>query len=197
MNELSPADVYYYPRFTKGKVFFKDGTKSEAKLNYSNLLDEIQFINAKGDTLGLADEVTINYIAVEKDSFYFDKGYVRLLAGNNLIRLAVKQIWTARAIGKKAGYDAVDPLASISSYNAYIAFGTLYNLSVNEDTDLTKAEQYFFGNKDNHFLPAGKKNLFILFPEQRKQLEKYLRENNINYGDKDDLMKLISFFTQL
>ncbi|HVF96837.1 MAG TPA: hypothetical protein VM871_05935, partial [Flavisolibacter sp.] len=55
---LATTDVFYYPQFTKGRVVFKDATKGEAALNYSRLLDQMLFIDSKGDTLALADEKT-------------------------------------------------------------------------------------------------------------------------------------------
>ncbi len=56
---LKPADIFYYPQFTSGKVFFKDGAKAAAKMNYNRLSDQMLFIGPKGDTLELADEKSI------------------------------------------------------------------------------------------------------------------------------------------
>ena len=54
VNEaVSVTDLYQYPQFSLGKVFFKSGDSTMAKLNYHTLLDEMLFINSKGDTLSL------------------------------------------------------------------------------------------------------------------------------------------------
>ena len=53
---LTPAEIYYYPQFTSGKVFFRDGSKAVGKMNYTRLFDQMLFIGPKGDTLALADE---------------------------------------------------------------------------------------------------------------------------------------------
>src|SRR5688572_32802432 len=59
MDVLTPVDIYYYPQFNNGKVFFKDGAKGGAKLNYTRLFDQMLFIDARGDTLALADRKSV------------------------------------------------------------------------------------------------------------------------------------------
>lgn len=73
MEILSPSDLYYYPDFTDGKVYFKDGTKSSGKLNFNTLLNEIQFIDANGATVALADEKSIGFVAIKDDLFIMIK----------------------------------------------------------------------------------------------------------------------------
>src|SRR5215213_7904778 len=92
MDVLTTADVFYYPQFADGKVFFKDGTVAAVKLNYNRLLDEMHFIDPKGDTLAVADESTVKLIAVGEDSFYYDQGYVRNILGDSTVKLASRQV---------------------------------------------------------------------------------------------------------
>src|SRR5688572_33049904 len=73
---LSSADIYYFPQFTRGEVFFRGGTKATAKMNYTRLHDQMLFIDAKGDTLALAEEKTIKFIVVDQDTFYYDEGFI-------------------------------------------------------------------------------------------------------------------------
>src|SRR4030095_15977959 len=73
MDVLSAADVFRYPRFTSGKVFYKDGTATEATLNYNYLVNEMHFISPKGDALALANENNIKYISIGNDSFYYNQ----------------------------------------------------------------------------------------------------------------------------
>src|SRR5678816_1300960 len=90
---LTPADIFYYPQFTSGKVFFRDGRKAMAMMNFTRLYDEMLFINPKGDTLAVEDEKTIKFIIVDQDTFYYDEGYVRIIVDYGDVKLAEKQIW--------------------------------------------------------------------------------------------------------
>ena len=117
---LTPADIFYYPQFTIGKVFFKDGTRAAAKMNYTRLVDQMLFIDNKGDTLALANEKTIKFIAIDQDTFYFDEGYMRLIADNGVVKLAEKQIWViadVRKIGTHNRSTSTVAITSLGNYN--------------------------------------------------------------------------------
>jgi len=198
---LTPADIFYYPQFTSGKVFFRDGRKAMAKMNFTRLYDEILFINPKGDTLAVADEKTIKFIIVDQDTFYYDEGYVRIIVDYGDVKLAEKQIWVVadtRKIGthnKSTSTVAITPLSNYSDDG--IARAKSYDLLINEDMVIRKETQYYFGDKNNHFVRAGKKKLLLLFPKEQLDLENYLKENKVNFDKKDDLKKLAQFLGQL
>src|SRR6187399_549627 len=97
---LTTADLYHYPQFTNGKVFLRDGSKAAGKMNYNRLYGQMLFINPKGDTLALADEKNIKFIIIERDTFYYDEGYMRLMANNGVIKLTEKQVWELADIRK-------------------------------------------------------------------------------------------------
>src|SRR5215210_5503561 len=84
-------EIYRYPNFKEGKVYFLDGGLSVGKLNYNFISEAMQFINPTGDTLSLADEATIKYITIENDTFYYDKGYLEGLINSGSVKLAIKQ----------------------------------------------------------------------------------------------------------
>lgn len=197
MDVLPTAEVFYYPDFTIGKVFLRDGTATEAKLNYSRLVDEMHFISPKGDTLALADEKNIKYIIISNDTFYYDAGYVRLLSAGNGLKVATKQIWLISEGRQIGAFNTPNSSASITSFTSYNEGGRLYDLKVNEDIVLKKAEQYYLGDNYNHFVPASKKSLLVLLPKEHERIEMYLKENKISFANKDDLIKLAKFTESL
>ncbi|MCW3109444.1 MAG: hypothetical protein JWQ09_3950, partial [Segetibacter sp.] len=193
MDVLSTPDVFYFPEFTSGKVLHRDRTTAEGKLNYNRLVDEMHFINSKGDTLALADEMNIEYVAIGKDTFYYDGGYLRVLSSGNLAKLAMKDIWIISETRQVGAYNTTNTSVSITSFKSYTEGGRLYDLTVNEDVVLKKAEQHYFGDANNHFVLAGKKELLMLFPKEQRRIEMYLKENKINFTKKDDLEKIVQF----
>ncbi len=190
---FTPTELFYYPQFTKGKVYFKDGTTSSAKLNYSLLVDEIQFIGPKGDTLSLADQQTIGVICIEADSFYYDKGYLRFVAGNRLVKLVEKKIWQVAETQRMGAFNTPTSTASINSQAFYNVNGTTYNLVLNEELTLRKVELHFFMDRNSRVVPAGKKNLLKLFPKEQRRIETFLKDNQIDFTNKNDLEKIVQF----
>ena len=196
---LKAKDIYFYPQFTSGKVFFRDGSKGAAKLNYSRLFDQILYIDPKGDTLALADEKIIKFIVVNTDTFYFDEGYVRVVGGDKEAKLAEKEIWVVADIQKMGTHNKAKPSVAIYSFDTYtngIDAAKSKDLILNEDILLRKETHYYLGNENNHFVRATKKHLMMLFPRDQPKLENYLKENKVDFDNKEDLEKLVQFLAQ-
>ena len=191
---LKTTDIFLNPQFISSKVFFRSGAKSIAMMNYNSLTDQMLFIDPKGDTLALKDEKTVKFITLDKDTFYYDEGYIRLVASNSVVKLAEKQIWEVADIRKIGSHNRPSTTFAVTSYSTLTdRFGSTHDLLLNEDLVLRKKANYYFGDMYNHFTPAGKKNLLLLFPKKRASLASYLKENKVNFDKKDDLEKLTQF----
>src|SRR5215204_979164 len=112
---LTSADIYIYPQFTHGKVFLRDGSKAVGKMNYNRLYGQMLFINAKGDTLALADEKNIKFIVIDRDTFYYGEGYIRLLANNGITKLTEKQVWVLADIRKIGAHNRPTTTVAVTS----------------------------------------------------------------------------------
>jgi len=197
---LTTADIFYYPQFTSGKVFFKDGSRAAAKLNYTRLHDQMLFIDSKGDTLALANEKTIRFIAIDQDTFYYDEGYMRIIADNGFVKLAEKQIWVVadiRKIGTHNTQKSTVAITTLSNYNDETTRAKSHDLLLNEDMVIRREAHYYFGDEYNRFARSGKKKLLLLFPKDELRLENYLKENKVNFDKKEDLEKLAQFLGRL
>ena len=198
INEsISIKELYEYPQFVYGKVFFKSDDSSSGRLNYCRLLDQMQFIDFKGDTLNIADPGTIKSIRINKDLFYYDDGYVKLIKDNSTIKLAIKQTLRLADKEKTGAYGMTSSTSAIDSYGTYMSEGRIYKLVPREDIVLKKKTQYYFGDKFNHFVLANKKNLSRLFSKQSSTLTAYLKENNVDFTDQEDLEKLLQYLSNL
>ena len=145
---LAPAEIYYFPEFTKGQVFFRDGTKATAKLNYTRIFDQMLFIDTKGDTLAVANEKTIKFIAVGQDTFYYSEGYIRIIADNDFVKLAEKQVWVVADIQKKGTHNT-NSTPGVTSVRTFREGNDVTRnvLTLNEEVVLRKETHYFFGDK--------------------------------------------------
>ncbi len=117
-DEVIPAEVIYLlPGFTQGIVFFKDGSSSTQRFNYNSLLDEMHFINERGDTLAIAEPALIKTVEIDSIKFYYDLGYVQQIFTQGNYKLAVKQKWKQIPDKKTGGYDTRSDIASIKTYS--------------------------------------------------------------------------------
>jgi len=194
INEsVSITDLYQYPQFVYGKVFFRSGDSIGSKLNYHKLLDEMHFIDFKGDTLNIANPGTIKFIRINDDVFYYDEGYMKMIKETNGIKLAAKQTLRVSGKNKIGAYNSANPTSAIDSYSTLIDQRGSYNLVPRVDITLKKQTQYYFGDKYNQFVWATRKNLMRQFSKQSGALNAYLKDNNINFSSREDLEKLLQF----
>jgi len=196
-ESVSIADLYEYPQFVYGKVFFRPGDSSSGRLNYNRFLDQMQFIDFKGDTLNIAYPGTIKFIRISNELFYYDNGYVKLIKDNNTIKLAAKRTLIVSGKNKIGAYNMASPGSAIYSYGSFNINNKNYNLTPNVDITLTKKTQYYFGDKYNHFVLANKKNLLSLYSKQDATVTAYLKENKVDFNNREDLEKLLHYLTNL
>jgi hypothetical protein len=197
---LTPADIYYYTQFTDGTVVLKDGTKVEAKMNYSRLYGQMLFIGPNSDTLAIGDEKNIKFISIGQDKFYYDEGFIRIIADNDFVKLAEKQVWVVADVRKMGTFNRPTNTVAIQSLTSYTNGSDAAkskDLILNEELLLRRETQYYFGDAYNHFVRSGKKKLLSLFPKDEKDLEKYLNQNKVSFDKKEDLEKLVEFLNGL
>jgi len=196
---LTTSDIYHYPKFINGKVFLRDGSMAVGKMNYNRLYGQMLFINPIGDTLALADEKNIKFIVIDKDTFYYDGGYLRLMANGGVVKLTEKQIWVLADIRKIGTHNRPTTTFAVTSFSSYTDgrdAAKSKDLIMNEDVVLRKETQYYFGDKYNLFVPASKKGLLQLFPKEQQEIDNYLKENKVNFNKRDDIEKLYQFLLQ-
>ena len=196
-GSVPAIDLFEYPQFTHGTVFFTDNNVSGGSMNYNRFLDEMQFITAKGDTLTLINKKYIKFISIAKDTFFYDQGYIKLVNSAQSIKLGIKQMLRIIDKQKLGAYGMVSSTTAIDSYASYNDGVQVYNLTVMKDLVLAKEVEYFIGDKYNHFVLANKKNVMQLFPKHHQAIVSYLKENTVVFNNKEDLEKLVEFLRQL
>ena len=183
--------MYSYADFVEGKVNLKGNKYSNAKLNYNALYGDMQFITPAGDTLGLADEQFIESIVIKSDTFYFDKGYMKLIGHYGDRKLANRQYF-AFTNRQKIGGMGETSSASVDTYDAVSSGSYLSDLVAKELLTISKYNVYYIGDQFNHFVPANKKSIKDLFAKKSDRLQQYLKENTVDYNSEADLRKLLS-----
>jgi hypothetical protein len=188
------SDRYLYPEFSDGVVMFKDSTFTAARMNYDILYGEIEFISKK-DTLQIMGKKDIRYVSVNSDTFYYDKGYLRQLAGNANFMLAEHRFVKIVDNQKQGAYGTTSSTSAVSSYNSLPSSGGYYNLVVNEDLLLKKVVDLYLYTPAGGFDLFRRKNFFSAFPEKEEELKKYLKEQPVDFNKRDDLIRLTRYAT--
>jgi hypothetical protein len=190
-------EVYHYPTFAPGVVYFKGGGTAKGRLNYHRIYKEMVFIGGKGDTLLLNNPTAIQLITVSADSFYYhDKTYVQHVTSAGNIKLVENQILFESDRKKKGiyGEELTGPTAAfrldLSNFSK--------RLSNNEEIIFKKEIRYFLGDGNRQFLQANKSNLLKLVDKSKKNaVEGYLKATPIHFEKREDLERLFIFLNTL
>jgi hypothetical protein len=188
---LPKGALYAYPEFSSGKVYLRKGGYLPGLLNYNFLIAEMQFIDSKGDTLSLADEENIKFIAVNSDTFYFDNGYLRLTKAYGELKLAQKQFLYISNQEKIGGYGTKTTSSHIESYSYVSTLRGIQNLVVQEITTLGRANIFYVGDKFNHFKKVEKKALLHAYPKKEKEIKEFFKDKADNTISEEDVAKLM------
>ena len=193
---LTPDKIYQHPQFTLGKVFYRNGTETEALLNYNNLSGDIEFIGPKKDTLVISKDLipTIKKIMVNGHTYFYQEGYFEQVEENGLGKLLKRQLYQVVNRERMGAYDQYTSLSAITSYNTLFdrGGGMLRSLKVNEKIILSLESRYFFGDKNDNFLPATKKNLVKSYPSKKVQIDGYLEQHKVDFKNIEDLKGIFS-----
>lgn len=193
----TPQKIYRFPNFRKGTVFFRDSKTTAGNLNYNYLNGEIEFIAATGDTLAIVKDQAMNIKQVEIDGvifYYTVGGYLEEMANFKKGKILKKQQYRVLKREKIGGYEQPSSTTAIESYSSFTGDDGIMapKLIVRENISLIKPAQYFVGDEYHTFLPANKKNILSLYQKDKKQIETYLRNNEVDFKKLDDLKKLFA-----
>lgn len=196
ITDCIPFNVRYrYPEFTDGKVFYKNGAFSVAKLNYNFLTGEMDYLQV-GDTLSIANVTDIKLITVKKDTFYFDNGFLELIKGGS-IRVALKQYLKLLDKVNKDSYGSSGSGSATDSYSDFQTTGKNFKLQVNEDRIFKKTLQYYISVSQDRFVSFTRKNVMKLFPEKKDTLRDYLKSAEVNFNSKEDILRLANYLSTI
>ena len=189
---LPQKGIYRFPAFTEGTVVFRNGMISSERFNFNISLDEMHFISQQGDTLSLADPVTINFVSLNGSRFCYDKGYLQTIDTASGIMLAFRQLLTIQQ-QRPAAYGTTEPHEGIRSYSFYTGNGQTYRMGQDEKITVTAREYYFFGDAYNHFSKASKDYILQHFQNNQAAIKEFIKTNHINFNVLKDLRKLMEF----
>ncbi len=200
-QQLAVGDKYQYPQFMTGTVLYRDGRTVSAKLNFNFLLREMQFLNPpRLDTLALAQEYTIRRITINDDEFVHDPkaGFMKIIGDYGAVKLAAAQSLQVGNVDKEGGYGQSSGVSSIRAVNNLPTDnGSMARLSMKGDVVYSRRESLFLLDESGLTYPATKKSVQKLYSKHKNEMGDYLKENNVQFGDKADLKRLLEYGKRL
>lgn len=182
---------YYYEQFQPGRVYFRNGVSSPARMNYNYLNQEIQFISAHGDTLSIARENALDEIKIGDETYVYNSSYkyLKIIEDLTSIKLAVK--YFIKAIVNQSGQvllldrkgKSPDPLEAAGAEREVLT--------------LEKGQEYFIIDKNQRIYPALRYNLFRIYPDNRAEIRNFIKQQRISFEEEKDLIRVVEYCNRL
>ena len=131
---------------------------------------------------------------VNGHTYFYQEGYFEQVEENGLGKLLKRQLYQVVNRERMGAYNQSTSLSAITSYNTLFdrTGGMLRSLKVNEKIILSLESRYFFGDKNDNFLPATKKNLGKSYPSKKGQIDGYLEQHKVDFKNIEDLKGIFS-----
>ena len=194
---LSSHGLYRFPSFKRGVVTLRDGSMAAALMNFNIFLNEMQFIDPKGDTLVIAEPATIDSISIDSALFYYKKGYLQVVENQAAAKLVMKQKITFIPV-KIGAYGTTSQSSAIDNYRSLMSPVFAHNnvLALNEDIIVKKETNYSIIYKKFREAAATRSGFQTAFPDHKKAIDDYISSEKIDFRKESDLKKLLLFCTQ-
>lgn len=192
---FSFKEMYRYPVFNDGIVFFKNGAITASKLNYNLLSGEMDYPHLK-DTLSIANPAEIKFITIAADTFYFDKGYLELIYGGH-VQVGIKQYFQLKETQKRDSYGSAGSNSATDSYSTLQSAGQTYKLVLNQDRIFQKVSEFYLATPNSEFVLFTKKKVMKLFPQNKSAIEAYLKFNKVDFDSETDLTRFAGYLSGL
>ena len=87
--------------------------------------------------------------------------------------------------------------SAIETVNKIESSQQTYNLDMNEVVILSKSTSYYIQTSTSEILPATKKNILNMFPENEDAVKQFIKTKNISFNKSEDLIELVKFLDDL
>ncbi|MXV17020.1 hypothetical protein [Hufsiella ginkgonis] len=182
---------YLFPGFVKGTVKFKNATQQEAQLNYNSLTQEMLFLD-KDTPLALDQTENIDTIYIQGRKFIPTEKAFFEVATTGATPLLIRHKCTVIPPGKPAGYGSTSQASGITTLSG-ISSNLFYKLQLPADYKLIPETEFLLKKGKDYVKITGVKQFITAFPAKSDAIKAYVKQNDPNFKDPADLVKLVDF----
>ena len=186
-GRISP---YLFEKFMPAEVFFKDGSRYKETMNYNLLTNKFCFLEK---TTNKIQEVTnpedILSVKIDGRVFFQENNYaIEVLPTNPPLFVQYKA--HIRKEADKGGYGSTSETTAVSTYAGVNANGMRYDFSM-EALIVGKRYQHYWLEKNGKRKAFKNFKQFVkLYPKQKTVLEKFIKENQLDIDNVEDVKAL-------
>lgn len=186
---------YFFDSFQEGVVVFNDTLQICALLNYNVVTDDIYY--TYDNEFYSIDKRGVKFVVICNHRFYFENTIVMQMIYNNDIKLFIsRKINQEELYDKKGAYSASSPNTTGTDLQYVTTVNGVTNLRNKEDKRLSINYHYKI-MKNDRLYTANKKNFLKLYKNHKQEILEYIKENNIRFDNKYNLIQMTNYCANL
>lgn len=195
MTAQENKSEFLFDEFQDATVFYRDGRQFMVNLNY-NLIGNCFLFKDVEDDNNLKEFAYINQIAMVKTG---DRTFLISRNGKSqeLLQMEpqvlVEYKGKVKDPGKRAAYGGRSETSAITSISSIQSGGQYHKLEGDRRIvyGLNKTYQITHNKKEKLF--STQKQFLKIFPEQKETLEQFIKENNIDFQNPEQVVTLVNY----
>ncbi|WP_020528722.1 hypothetical protein [Flexithrix dorotheae] len=189
---------YVFPEFTQGTVLMKNGKINKAKVNYNSITEEMLFQD-RGNVMAIGrDEMKqIDTIFISERKFIpLNQKFVELVIQSD-IELFAEYKCKVIPPGKDVGLGGTTETTAVKNVSAINSSGRLYDLNLPDDYDVKPYTFYWLKNEGKLKKFTNLKQLMKLYPEKKELFKAYVKQNDLEYNEQENIVELINYMESI
>jgi len=185
-----------FPKFSWGIVKLKTGEKNKAMLNYNTVTQELVFMQKK-EFLVLDNPQDIDTVFLWNKIFLpFDKAFYEL-AVMAPVSLFIQHKSYVEQPGVPTGFGAKSQTAGPTSVARYYGARGPIDLKLPSDYKVIDDTEYWIKRESGFDNFDTKKKFLKIFPDKKDELEKYIKQHNIDFENSVKVVELVVYCNEL
>lgn len=198
-SQSKPAvnmNQYLFPEFTECIIKSKVGTTTTEICNYNTITGKMAFL--KDNTIyGIATARQADTITIQNRYFVpFGENFYEVLL-NAPITLFMQHESRLIAPGQEVGYGSTSKVSNVDTYSHLSTQSGVYSLEIPPDFEIRYLPVFWVRRDGNMHSFIGKNQFLKIFPEKKKQITAFIKEQNIKIEDPADVKKLVEYCNEL
>lgn len=198
-SQSKPAvnmNQYLFPEFTECIIKSKVGTTTTEICNYNTITGKMAFL--KDNTIyGIATARQADTITIQNRYFVpFGENFYEVLL-NAPITLFIQHESRLIAPGQEVGYGSTSKVSNVDTYSHLSTQSGVYSLEIPPDFEIRYLPVFWVRRDGNMHSFIGKNQFLKIFPEKKKQVTAFIKEQNIKIEDPADVKKLVEYCNKL
>jgi hypothetical protein len=195
-DSVKNPEQFMFPGFSVGVVKLKTGEKIPLRLNY-NVATERMVFYQNNQVFDLTEYETVDTIYIQGRKFVPANRvfYETLVRGE--VSLFIQHRAKIIQPSRPAAYGGTSQVSSSTYISNLRMGGETFRMKNNQELRV-EPDPMIWIRKDNEMHPViNKKSLLKIFPEDKNRISDYIRQNNLNIENPDDLIKLTKYYNGL